>query len=271
MTIDLERLKEKTRAAWSLGNYPELAKLIEPAAVELVRASSISPGQDVLDVAAGNGNVAVLAARAGASVVASDLTPAMVELGRERSRAEGLDVEWVEADAEELPFEHGQFDCVTSAFGAMFAPRPELVARELLRVLRPGGTLGMANWTPGGFMGRMFAVQREYEPLPEGVPEAVEWGRREAVSERLDGLAADVRCETRDVPYRFASGQAMRDFFEENAGPSRAARESLSAEDREALARGVAEVTASHNAATDGSVAIDAEYLLVVARKRSES
>lgn len=264
-----ERLKEKTRAAWSLGNYTELAKLIEPAAEELVRVCAISSGQEALDVAAGNGNVAVLAARAGASVVASDLTPAMVGLGRARSEGEGLDVEWVEADAEDLPFEDGRFDCVTSAFGAMFAPRPERAAHEMLRVLRPGGTFGMASWTPDGFMGEMFAVQRRYEPLPEGVPPATEWGRPETVTERLEGLAADIWCEERHVPYRFASGQAMRDFFEENAGPSRAARESLSPDDREAIARGVAEVAASHNAATDGSVAIEAEYLLVVARKRS--
>ena len=234
-----------------------------------MEACGIAPGQRVLDVAAGNGNAAVLAARAGARVVASDLTPAMVALGRERSDAEGLAIEWAEADAEELPFEDGAFDCVTSVFGAMFAPRPDRAAREMFRVLGPQGTMGMANWVPTGFMGEMFAVRRDYEPLAEGVPEPVEWGRRDAVARRLEGLASDVRCESRHVPYRFASGRAMRDFFEENAGPSRAARESLPAEGREAMARGVAEVAARHNRAIDGSVAIDAEYLLVVARKRS--
>jgi ubiquinone/menaquinone biosynthesis C-methylase UbiE len=125
----------------------------------------------VLDVAAGNGNLAVLAAREGAAVVASDLTPAMLELGRMRTEGERLGVEWVEADAEALPFEDERFDCAASVFGAMFAPRPEVAARELVRVVRPGGTIGMANWTPAGFIGQWFQVATGYgPPFPEDLP-----------------------------------------------------------------------------------------------------
>ena len=134
--VDPEPFKQVARMLWSLGNYEEIAKNGEPAARELVDACKARPGVELLDVAAGNGNVAIAAAWRGASVVASDLTPAMVELGRQRSTADGVEIEWLEADVEELPFENDRFDIVTSAFGAMFAPRPEVVARELFRVTR---------------------------------------------------------------------------------------------------------------------------------------
>jgi ubiquinone/menaquinone biosynthesis C-methylase UbiE len=268
MEVDFAELKDRTRAAWSLGNYSEVARLIEPAARELVEECGIAEGQEVLDVAAGNGNVAVLAARRGAKVVASDLTPAMVELGRARSEHEGLAIEWTEADAEELPFEDGRFDCVTSVLGAMFAPRPARVGAELFRVTMPGGLVGMANWTPSGYMGEMLALNREFETMPAGLEPATEWGREDVVAERFAELAAEVRCLPRRVPFRFESLDAMSDWFEENAGPSQAARKSLSRADYEALRRRLGEVVDRHNAAADGSVAIDAPYLLVVARKR---
>ena len=151
MGVNHGQLKQTTKAVWSLGDYRPIARLLEPAAHELVQACRIGAGQDVLDVAAGNGNCALAAARRGAWVVASDLTPALVQLGRARTQAAGLAIGWVEADAEQLPFAAGRFDCVTSVFGAMFAPRPEVVAAELFRILRSGGILGMANWTPKSF------------------------------------------------------------------------------------------------------------------------
>jgi ubiquinone/menaquinone biosynthesis C-methylase UbiE len=165
-----------------------------------VDACAISAGQEVLDVAAGSGNLAVLAAREGAAVVASDLTPAMLELGRMRTEGERLGVEWVEADAEALPFEDERFDCAASVFGAMFAPRPEVAARELVRVVRPGGTIGMANWTPAGFSGQWFQVAAGYgPPFPEDLPTPIEWGREEIVREPFEGLAVSIRIEPRLV------------------------------------------------------------------------
>jgi ubiquinone/menaquinone biosynthesis C-methylase UbiE len=267
VAVDYDELKERARAVWALGDYAELARLIEPAALAVVDACAVSAGQEVLDVAAGNGNAALAAARKGARVVASDLTPAMLELGRRRSGQEGLGVEWVEADAEELPFAEGRFDCVVSVFGAMLAPRPHRAAAELFRVTRPGGTVGMANWTPQSFQGRYFAIGNRYAPPPGGVPPSVEWGRPEVVEERFGDLAARIEADRMTMPFRFESPEAMWEWSEANAGPSHAARKALPAEDYESLKAEVLELVDEANRAEDGSVAIDAEYLLVVARK----
>ena len=268
MEAEVREVKERTKAIWSLGDYVKIAARIEPAAREVVDACAVSPGQAVLDVAAGNGNVAVLAARAGARVVASDLTPAMLELGRMRTRAEGLDVEWVEADAEDLPFEDERFDCVLSTFGAMFAPRPEVAARELFRVARPGGVMGMANWPPGGFQGEMFELMNRYAPHPpEGVPRPVEWGRKEVARDRLGPYAASIAAERRTLRWEFESPDDAWSFFGDSAGPSIALRRSLDERQLEALHGEFLDLVGRWNRAGGGPVTIDAEYLLVVARK----
>src|SRR3954447_6908800 len=158
----ITQMKARIADAWGLGDYSKIADLILPVSRALVDACFISAGQEVLDVAAGTGNLAVLAGEEGASVVASDISPGQIELGRRRTAAEGLDVEWVEANAEELPFEDDRFDCAASVFGAMFAPRPELVAGEMFRVVKPGGTVGMANWGPYGAQGELFEVLGKY-------------------------------------------------------------------------------------------------------------
>jgi ubiquinone/menaquinone biosynthesis C-methylase UbiE len=162
--VDVDAIKERHRHIWGLGDYSELSAALRPAAEALAHACAVSAGQEVLDVAAGDGNFAVACAREGASVVASDLSPGMVERGRRRSEAEGYEIEWVEADAEALPFEDGRFDCVGSVFGAMIAPRPRVVAEELFRVVRPGGTVGMTAWTKEGFTAELFALGRSYAP-----------------------------------------------------------------------------------------------------------
>ncbi len=239
-----------------------------PAARALVDGCAISAGQEVLDVAAGNGNVAALAAEEGAAVTASDLTPVMVEQGRARTEAEGLDVAWLEADAEALPFEDGRFDCVTSCFGAMFAPRPEVVAEELFRVVRPGNTVGLANWTPNGFFGRMSGIARRFQPLAGGMPDPLEWGREEVVRTRFEGLAGAVACEHRTVPFAFSSGRDLLEFFGTHAGPQVVARESMDPDAQAELGRESIALVAEHNTATDGSVLVETEYLLVVARRR---
>src|SRR3954467_1642913 len=180
-------MKQRSSEAWGLGDYARIAGLILPVSRALVDACAISAGQEVLDVAAGNGNLTVLAGEEGASVVASDLSPGQVELGKARTQQEGLDVEWVVADAEELPFEDDRFDCAASVFGAMFAPRPDKAASEMFRVVKPGGTVGMANWGPYGAQGEMFECLARYGPqLPEGVPNPRQWGVEEVVRERLE-------------------------------------------------------------------------------------
>jgi SAM-dependent methyltransferase len=262
---DLEKIKEGARGIWSRGDYTALGERIESAAREVVDACAISAGQEVLDVAAGNGNAAVLAAREGAAVVASDLTPAMVELGRARTEHEGLDVEWTVADAEELPFEDERFDCVTSVFGAMFAPRPDVVAREMFRVVRPGNTVGMANWTPDGFNGRYFQLAARYAPPPPAdLSSPLDWGREEVVRERLTG---SILVEPRFVRWSFADADEGFRFYA-GTGPSLALEEALDEDLRGRLRREFAELVDRFNTATDGSVEIDAEYLLVVALRR---
>ena len=230
-------------------------------------ACAVSAGQEVLDVAAGTGNFALLAAAEGASVVASDLTPHLIERGKQRTAENGVDIEWVEADAEELPFEDERFDCTASVFGAMFAPRPRRTAEEMFRVTRPGNTVGMANWAPEGFTGRVFEMMNEFLPRPEGVPAPIEWGSEDAVRERFDGLAGTVELERRRAPLEFESVDALSAFFEA-AGPATAARQALGPEVYDETRRRFREIAGEFNQAGDGSVRIESEYLLVVARKR---
>lgn len=255
------------RAAWSRGDYGAVSGLTEGAAIALVDACAISAGQEVLDVGAGDGNAAVAAATEGAAVVASDLTPALVELGRARSEREGLDIEWVVADAEELPFEDGRFDCVVSVFGAMFAPRPEVAARELFRVTRPGNTVGMANWTPESYPGALFALTSRYLPPPPGMVAPVAWGVEETVRERFAGLAGSVEAERRVVRWSFGSPEEVLLTFEASTGPHIAAREAMGERYPEFRREGI-ELVERFNSAADSSVEIDCEYLLVVARRR---
>jgi ubiquinone/menaquinone biosynthesis C-methylase UbiE len=264
----VSHMKQRSAEAWGQGDYARIAELIMPVSRALVDACAISAGQEVLDVAAGNGNLAVAAGEEGASVVASDFAAAQVELGRARTAAEGLDVEWVVADAEELPFEDDRFDCVTSVFGAMFAPRPERVASELFRVVKPGGTVGMANWGRYGSQGELFECMAKYGPqLPEGVPNPRDWGEEEIVRERFGPYASSLQAERASTRWEFDSFEhAMQTFG--SAGPSAAAREAMSDEDRQRLLAEAFELVRRHNRASDGRVVLEPEYLQVVARKR---
>lgn len=264
----VSHMKQRSAEAWGLGDYGKIAELILPVSRALVDACAISAGQEVLDVAAGNGNLTVLAAEEGASVVASDFAPAQVELGKARTAAEGLDVEWVIADAEELPFEDERFDCAASVFGAMFAPRPERVASELFRVVKPGGTVGMANWGPYGSQGELFECMAKYGPqLPEGVPSPRDWGEEEIVQERLGPYAASLQLERVTTHWEFDSVEhAMQTFG--SAGPSAAVRAALSEEDQQRLLGEALDLLERHNRAADGRVVLEPEYLQVVARKR---
>jgi ubiquinone/menaquinone biosynthesis C-methylase UbiE len=264
----VSHMKERSAEAWGLGDYAKIAALILPVSRALVDACAISAGQEVLDVAAGNGNLTVCAGEEGASVVASDFAPAQVELGRARTEAEGLDVEWVVADAEELPFEDDRFDCAASVFGAMFAPRPDKVAKELFRVVKPGGTVGMANWGPYGSQGELFELMARYGPaLPEGVPSPRDWGIEDIARERLEPYASSLHLERASTRWEFDSFEhAMQTFG--SAGPSAAARAALSEEQRQQLGAEAYELMQRHNQAGDGRVVVEPEYLQIVARKR---
>ena len=264
----IQQMKANTAEAWGQGDYTRIAVLLLPVSRALVDACAISAGPEVLDVAAGNGNLTVLAGEEGASVVASDISPGQVELGRKRTAEEGLDVEWVVADAEELPVEDDRFDCAASVFGAMFGPRPERVSKELFRVVKPGGTVGMANWGPYGAQGELFETMAKHgPPLPEGVPNPRQWGLEDVVQERLGPYASSLQLERATIHWEFDSFEhAMASFSA--AGPGAAARAAMSDEKRAALIEDALSVMQRHNQADDGRVIVEPEYLQVVARKR---
>ena len=264
--MDVEAIKERSRQIWGLGDYGALSEALRPAAQALADACAVSAGQEVLDVAAGDGNFAIVCAHEGASVVASDISPGMVERGRSRSEAEGFDIEWVEADVEDLPFEDGRFDCVGSVFGAMMAPRPRVVAEELFRVVRPGGTVGMTAWTTEGYTAELFALSRSYGP-PVNQPLSDEWAVEENVRERFDGLAARFEIETRELVWEAESAEAMVAEMAKSSPPWNAARENLPPERYEQMLADATELTRRMATGT-GPITLESEYALIVARKR---
>ncbi|MDX6287596.1 MAG: hypothetical protein QOG53_3081 [Frankiales bacterium] len=269
-TIDADRaLKAKHRAMWALGDYPAVAaEVIPDLGAVLVEACGVKPGDRVLDVAAGSGNAAIPAALAGASVVASDLTPELFESGRRRAAERGANLEWQQADAEDLPFGDSEFDTVLSCVGVMFAPHHQTSADELVRVCRPGGTIGVLSWTPEGFIGQMFATMKGYAaPPPPGAQAPPLWGSEEHVRTLFGDRVTDVVARRQTVRVsHFDKPEAFRDYFKANYGPTIAAYKNI-AEDPERVAeldRLLAELGSRHERG-DGSM--DWEYLLLTARK----
>lgn len=261
-------LKERTSRLWGLGDYSRIANMIRPASRSLVDACAISAGQEILDVAAGTGNLALLAAEEGADVTACDLSPRQVELGRERTAAEGVDVEWLVADVEALPFEDGRFDCVASVFGAMFAPRPELAASEMFRVTRSGGTVGLSSWGDYGVQGEVFETFARFEPpRDERLPFPRDWGDERVAEERLAPLASSLQLERRTIALEYDSFDALWDVYLA-AGPGAAARNAMPQETVDEVREAIRAVVDRHNRGQGGRVVLEAEYLEMVARKR---
>ncbi|MEU9865547.1 class I SAM-dependent methyltransferase [Streptomyces sp. NPDC047971] len=263
-----QSLKAKHRAMWALGDYPAVAsQVISELGDVLVRQCAVRQGDRVLDVAAGSGNAAVPAALLGADVIASDLTPELLDVGRAQARERGARLEWREADAEALPFTDGEFDTVMSCVGVMFAPHHQQTADELVRVCRPGGTIGLINWTPEGFIGQMFATMRPYAPPPPpGVQPPPLWGDPEHVHALLGDRVRDLDIRRQPLRVdRFTRPEEFRDFFKACYGPTIATYRFI-AEDPDrvaALDEALAELASRHLA--DG--AMDWEYLLVTARR----
>lgn len=273
-TTDADRaLKAKHRAMWAQGDYPSVASEVIPElGAVLVEACDVRPGQRVLDVGAGSGNAAIPAALAGADVVASDLTPELFEAGRRVAAEQGAQLTWQEADAEALPFGDAEFDTVLSCVGVMFAPHHRQAADEMVRVCRPGGTIGLLSWTPQGFIGRMFAAMKPYAPPPPpGAPPPPLWGDEDHVRGLLGDRVTDVRAERRTVRIDlFPTPEAFRDYFKERYGPTISVYKNIAGEpDRAAaLDRDLAALARDGNLAAgrDGTV-MEWEYLLVTARR----
>ena len=265
--MPFEQLKGRQSVMWGVGGYEPIVEITKEIHEELVAALEPRAGERWLDVATGTGAVALRAARAGADVTGVDLAPALIETARRNASAEGLDVTFDVGDAEALPYEDASFDAVSSAIGTQFAPDHEAVARELARVCRPGGRLGLGCWAPAGGVADMFAVMRPYQPPPpEGAGTPFDWGRREHV-ERLLGRAFDLELEERDTVLRALSGEEVWQLFATSYGPTRTLAESLDDERREALHRDFVELFERWR--TDDGIAQPRPWLLVLGRRRA--
>src|SRR5687767_9938617 len=266
ITSEMQALKTRLKATWMSGDYGHFATYLEPGALEFLSRIPIEPGVRVLDVACGAGQTAIPMSRTGAKVTGVDIATNLIEQARARAQAENLDARFEEADAEMLPFADGSFDIVLSLIGAMFAPRPELVAAELKRVCRPGGKIIMGNWTPAGFVGQMFKIHGKHVPPPAIMPSPVKWGDEEIVRERFNDGISHLKLNRRLYPFRypFAPTEVV-EFFRTYYGPSYKAFAALEAEKQSALREDLEQLWKEHNTATDGTTAIDSEYLEVVA------
>ena len=259
-------LKLAHRATWAAGDYPAVAQHIAEHPVRAaLTAAQVRPGTRLLDVATGSGNVALIAAKERAQVVGLDLVPELLDAAHSRALAEGLDVEWVHGDAETLPFADASFDSVTSVFGVQFAPRHQITADELVRVCRPGGTIGLVNWTPEGLIGEMFQIMGRYLPPPPAFATAPpQWGDESHVRELFAGHGVTLSFTRESNLFAFDSVDAYQTFFEERYGPTIKAQEKLAPEGRwEDCRADLRELFDRMNTATDGSCRIQAEYVAI--------
>jgi SAM-dependent methyltransferase len=262
---DIDALKTKLKATWMAGNYDYFSRFMESSAVEFLDRLSVEAGASLLDVACGSGQLGLIAARRGVHVTGIDIAANLILAARGRAESEGLDAHFDEGDVEEMPYADASFDVVATIFGAMFAPRPELVAPELLRVCRPGGTIAMANWTKEGFVGKMFKTISRFI-APPGMPSPLLWGDESVVRERF-GAGVSRLWLTR-VTYRFDypfSPEGVVEFFREYYGPANRNFAALPEADQAALRSELVDLWTSHNQSNDGShTIVDAEYLEVV-------
>jgi len=259
-------LKARLKATWMTGDYDLFSRFMEPDAVVFFKRLGIEKGTRLLDVGCGAGQLALIAAKAGANVTGCDIATNWLQKGRERAAAEGLTVTFEEGDAEALPYASGSFDVVTSLIGAMFAPRPELVASELMRVCRPGGMIAMANWTPGGFVGQMFKTIAKHI-APSGMPSPVLWGDEDVVRQRFAGGVASLIFTRRTYHFDYPFGpEAVVDFFRVNYGPMAKAFASLDASGQRRLWNELVSLWSSNNEGGAGATQVEAEYLEVIAK-----
>ncbi len=262
---DLGAIKERQQKAWSSGDYGKVGVTLVIMAERLCEAADLRSGRQVLDVATGNGNAALAAARRFCDVIGIDYVPMLLEEGRERAEAEGLQVDFREGDAENLSFADASFDVVLSTLGVMFAPNQEKVASELLRVCRPGGGICLANWTPDSFIGHFFRTIGNYVPPPPLPNSPFRWGTEEGIRELLGDGVAELRAEQRSFAFRYRSAQHFVDYFKGYYGPSLKAFETLDAEGKQGLERDIIELIGRFNASDDGTAVVPSDYLEVVA------
>ena len=265
---DLAALKLKQQATWSAGDYAVVGTTLQIVGETLCEALDLRAGQQALDVAAGNGNATLAAARRGCDVVSTDYVAALLERGKARANAEGLAVRFEEADAENLPFADASFDVVLSTFGVMFTPHQERAAAELARVCRPGGKIGLANWTPTGFIGELFKVIGRHLPPPSGVKSPSLWGTEERLRELFGERITGVEAHHREFVFRYRSPQHWLDTFRNYYGPIHKAFAAVGPEKQAALADDLLGLAQRFNRATDGTMVVPSKYLEAVIVRR---
>jgi ubiquinone/menaquinone biosynthesis C-methylase UbiE len=265
---DLAAIKSRQQAAWSSGDYAIVGSTLQIVGEELCEAMDIKAGSKVLDVAAGNGMATLAAARRWCDVTSTDYVPALLERGRARAEAEGWSIEFKEADAENLPFERDSFDVVLSTFGVMFTPNQDKAAAELLRVCKPKGRIGLANWTPDGFIGQVFKTLGKYLPPPAGAKSPAMWGTRTRLTDMFDAGASSIKAESRMFNFRYRSPEHFLEVFRTYYGPVLKAFAALDAAKQEELRNDLHALMVRMNKAGPGSLVIPSEYLEVVITKR---
>jgi ubiquinone/menaquinone biosynthesis C-methylase UbiE len=265
---DLAAVKAKQQAAWSSGNYAVVGTTLQIVGETLCEALDLHSGQTVLDVAAGNGNATLAAARRWCEVTSTDYVSALLERGRMRADAEGLSVEFQQADAEALPFAGNSFDAVVSTFGVMFTANQDKAAAELLRVCKPGGKIGLANWTPGGFIGQLFKTLGKHMPPPAGVKSPALWGTRSRIDEMFGPNASSIETLRRDFTFRYRSAEHWMDVFKTYYGPMLKTFAALQPSAQQALHDDIMALIGSMNRSGDDTMVVPSEYLEVVVIKR---
>jgi ubiquinone/menaquinone biosynthesis C-methylase UbiE len=265
---DLATAKTRQQGAWSSGDYALVGTTLQIVGEQLCEALDIRAGQKVLDVAAGNGNVSLAAARRWCEVMSTDYVPALLERGRERAAAERLVIGFQQADAEALPFFDATFDVVVSTFGVMFTPDQERAAAEMIRVCRPGGKIGMANWTPDGFIGQLFKTVGKHLPPPTGVKPPSLWGTAGRLDELFGAQASSIRTEPRAFTFRYRSAEHWLDIFRTYYGPVLKAFAALAPDAQAALERDLLALVGQHNRSGNESMVVPSDYLEIVITRR---
>src|SRR5215472_2445552 len=266
--IDFATVKTRQQGAWSSGDYAVVGTTLQIVGEQLCEALDIRAGQRVLDVAAGNGNATLAAARRWCKVLSTDYVPALLERGRERAAAERLDVDYQEADAEALPFANDSFDVVVSTFGVMFTPDQGRAAAEMLRVCRPDGKIGLANWTPDGFIGQLFKTIGRRLPPPAGVKSPALWGTEARINDMFGPRASSIRIEQRAFVFRYRSVRHWLDVFKTYYGPLLKAFVALEPRDQAALVQDLTALVEQFNRSADASMVVPSDYLEIVITRR---
>lgn len=265
---DLGALKARQQGAWSSGDYAVVGTTLQIVGEQLCEALDLRSGQKVLDVAAGNGNATLAAARRWCDVVSTDYVPSLLARGQSRAAAEGLSVKFEEADAEALSFTDASFDAVVSTFGVMFTPDQDKAASELLRVCKRGGKIGLANWTPEGFIGQLFKTLGKYLPPPAGTKSPALWGTDARIKEMFGPAAASVNAERRHFVFRYRSPEHFLDVFKNYYGPMLKAFAALDPTNQQGLRNDLLALIGRMNRAEDGTMVVPSEYLEIVITKR---